>query len=120
MIPESETSLELPVLDISQQLCTSSLSSLAAACKEWGFFLIINHGISKNLYNKICTLSRNVFSLPIETKLKLGPLSPHKTYTPHFIASPFFESLRVSGSDFTDSAQSSLDVLLGEHDSEFR
>ncbi|CAA2984250.1 gibberellin 20-oxidase [Olea europaea subsp. europaea] len=119
MIPESETSLELPVLDISQQLCTSSLSSLAAACKEWGFFLIINHGISKNLYNKICTLSRNVFSLPIETKLKLGPLSPHKTYTPHFIASPFFESLRVSGSDFTDSAQSSLDVLLGEHDSEF-
>ncbi|CAI9765248.1 unnamed protein product [Fraxinus pennsylvanica] len=118
MIPESEP-LELPVLDVSQQLCTSSLSSLAAACKEWGFFLIINHGISKDIYNKICTLSKNLFNLPIETKLKLGPLSPDKTYTPHFIASPFFESLRVSGPDFTDSAQSSLDVLLGENDSEF-
>ncbi|KAL2460687.1 2-oxoglutarate (2OG) and Fe(II)-dependent oxygenase superfamily protein [Abeliophyllum distichum] len=119
MIPESETPLELPVLDVSQQLCPSSLSSLAAACREWGFFQIINHGISKDLYNKICTLSKDLFSLPIETKHKLGPLSPLKTYTPHFIASPFFESLRVSGPDFADSAQSSVDVLLGEHDSEF-
>ncbi|CAA3026583.1 gibberellin 3-beta-dioxygenase 4 [Olea europaea subsp. europaea] len=119
MIPESETLLELPVLDVSQQLCPSSLSSLAAACKEWGFFQIINHGISKDLYNKICTHSKSIFSLPSETKIKLGPLSPYKTYTPHFIASPFFESLRVSGPDFTDSAQSSVEVLIGEHDSEF-
>lgn len=119
MIYQSENPLQLPVLDVSQPLHSSSFASLAAACKEWGFFQIINHGISKDLYSKIYSLSNKIFCLPSESKLKLGPFSLLKTYTPHFIASPFFESIRVSGPDFAASAQSSADVL-GEQDSEFR
>ena len=53
--------------------------------------------------------------------MKLGPFSDSlKTYTPHFIASPFFESLRVSGPDFFVSAQSSADVLFDKQNPEFR
>lgn len=115
MIYQSENSLQLPVVDVSQPLSSSFFVSLAAACKEWGFFQIINHGISKDLYTSIHSLSNKIFCLPSESKLKLGL----KTYTPHFIASPFFESIRVSGPDFAASAQSSADVL-GELDSEFR
>ncbi|KAK4476586.1 hypothetical protein RD792_015743 [Penstemon davidsonii] len=115
MIQESDTPLQLPVLDVSQPLNQSSLLSLAAACRELGFFQIINHGISKDLYNKMYSLANKLFCLPSKSKLKLGL----KTYTPHFIASPFFESLRVSGPEFGASAQSSADVLLEEHDSEF-
>ncbi|XP_057780064.1 LOW QUALITY PROTEIN: gibberellin 20-oxidase-like protein [Salvia miltiorrhiza] len=118
MIYESESPLELPVVDVSEALDSSSLSSLGAACREWGFFQIINHGISKDLYAKIYSLSTNIFSLPSQSKLKLGPSSHLKTYTPHFIASPFFESLRVSGPDFAASAQSSASVLA-HHDNQF-
>ncbi|KAF4386708.1 hypothetical protein F8388_006663, partial [Cannabis sativa] len=93
---ESKTSVKLHILDISEpELDPSSLSSLAETCKTWGFFHITNHGISSDLYNKICSLSNDLFSLPSETKLKLGPFSSIKTYTPHFLASPYFESLRI-------------------------
>ncbi|KAF9613937.1 hypothetical protein IFM89_013472 [Coptis chinensis] len=107
------------MLDISQPLHQSSLASLSEACQEWGFFHITNHGISKDLLRNIYTLSNQLFSLPADDKLKLGPLSSIKTYTPHFIASPFFESLRVSGPNFYDSAKSSTDVLFNPPNSEF-
>ncbi|KAL7003421.1 hypothetical protein U1Q18_004578 [Sarracenia purpurea var. burkii] len=107
----THTSVELPVFDISQPINASSLSLLSLACKEWGFFHITNHGVSRDLYSKLYSVSNHLFSLPSELKLKLGPSSTLKTYTPHFIASPFFESLRVSGPDFFASAQSSAQVL---------
>ncbi|XP_023873946.1 gibberellin 20-oxidase-like protein [Quercus suber] len=116
---ESQTSIELPILDISQPLNPSFLSSLAEACKKWGFFHIINHGISKDLFSKLYLLSNDLFNLPSDTKLKVGPFSSIKTYTPHFIASPYFESLRVSGPNFLDSAQSSANALFVQQNSEF-
>ncbi|KAF8378792.1 hypothetical protein HHK36_030141 [Tetracentron sinense] len=116
---ESQNSIQLPVLDISQPLHPSSLSSLSQACKEWGFFHITGHGISQDLYSKLYSLSKHLFSLPSITKLKLGPSSSIKTYTPHFIASPFFESLRVSGPDFFTPAQTSADLLFDQPNSEF-
>nr|XP_015877948.1 gibberellin 20-oxidase-like protein [Ziziphus jujuba var. spinosa] len=115
----SGTSIELPVFDIFKPLNPSSLSSLSLACKEWGFFHITNHGVSKDLYNKLYSLSTQLFKLPLESKLKAGPSSSIKTYTPRFIASPFFESFRVSGPDFFSSAQSSALLLPNQQDSEF-
>lgn len=116
-----QTSVKLPMLDISQPILhPSSLSSLAEAFKTWGFLHITNHGISKDLFRKLYSLSNGLFSLPSDTKLKLGPFSSAKTYTPHFIASPFFESLRVSGPKFFESAQTSANVLFDQHNSEFR
>ncbi|XP_068639577.1 gibberellin 20-oxidase-like protein [Aristolochia californica] len=110
---EPENSLQLPTLDLSQPL-HSALSSLCEACQEWGFFNIINHGISKHLLTNLYSLSKHLFTLPMESKQKLGPSSTLKTYTPHFIASPFFESLRVSGPDFFASAKGSIDILLSD------
>ncbi|XP_076906535.1 gibberellin 20-oxidase-like protein [Bidens hawaiensis] len=118
-MPSSHISTQLPVLDLSKPISPSSLSTLSLACKEWGFFHIINHGISKDLYSKLRSLSCQLFSLPCELKLKAGPTSNTKTYTPHFIASPFFESLRVSGPDFGASAQSSVEAVSSDPDSEF-
>ncbi|PIN22263.1 Iron/ascorbate family oxidoreductase [Handroanthus impetiginosus] len=113
-------SIELPIFDISKPLTSSSLSSLSLACKEWGFFQITNHGIPKDLCKKMQSLSSQIFNLPSEVKLKAGPLSAVKTYTPHFIASPFYESLRVSGPDFFASAQSSSQAMLNQSNYEFR
>ncbi|KAK7292671.1 hypothetical protein RJT34_15522 [Clitoria ternatea] len=111
--------VELPILDISQQLEPSSLASLSKACKDWGFFHIINHEISKDLCSRLHSLSKHLFNLPSETKLKLGPFSSIKSYTPHFIASPFFESLRVDGPNFYLSAKSSEKILFDKQNSKF-
>ncbi|ERM95036.1 hypothetical protein AMTRI_Chr07g80930 [Amborella trichopoda] len=106
-----QTCLQLPVLDISEPLAPPSLSQ---ACQDWGFFYISNHGISLDLIARISSLSKNLFNVPSSSKQLLGPNSTLKTYTPHFIVSPFFESLRVWGPDFAASAMSSSSVLLGE------
>ncbi|KAI3850564.1 hypothetical protein MKX03_004000 [Papaver bracteatum] len=112
-------SVQLPVLDISKPISSSSFSSLCRACQEWGFFHITNHGISKDLYSIIYSLSTQLFNLPTDSKLNLCPSTSVETYTPHFIASPFFESFRVSGPDFFASAKSSADILFNPPSSEF-
>ncbi|KAI3741306.1 hypothetical protein L1987_58978 [Smallanthus sonchifolius] len=114
-----ETTLNLPSLDLSKPLQPSSLSSLSEACHQWGFFNIVNHGISRDLFENIKSFSNQLFDLPTEAKLKLGPSSSIKTYTPHFIASPYFESFRVSGQDFRSSAQDSVDVVFDNNRHEF-
>ncbi|XP_057774346.1 gibberellin 20-oxidase-like protein [Salvia miltiorrhiza] len=112
-------SVHLPIFDISQPLSSSSLSSLSLACREWGFFHITNHGIPKELMKKLHSSSTQIFNLPSEVKHKAGPSSAVKTYTPHFIASPFFESLRVSGPDFFASAHTSCQAFLRHPTHEF-
>ncbi|QCE12322.1 gibberellin 20-oxidase-like protein isoform X2 [Vigna unguiculata] len=109
----------IPILDLSQPLQPSSLFSLYKASKDWGVFYIINHGISKDLFSHIQSLSKHLFNLPSDTKLRLGPFSSLKSYTPHFIASPFFESLRVTGPNFYVSANSSAEILFDKNDSKF-
>ncbi|XP_008806812.3 gibberellin 20-oxidase-like protein [Phoenix dactylifera] len=119
MSKSPQTSLQLPTFDISQPLLPSILSSLSQACREWGFFHITNHGISRDLYNGIRTLSNQAFDLPLDTKLRIGPSSIINTYTPHFIASPFFESLRISGPNYFTSAKASGDVMFEPPNVEF-
>lgn len=120
MMSDSKSHAEIPILDISKTLDSSSLSSLIKASKVWGFFHIINHGISKELCSQLHSISKYLFSLPSETKLRVGPFSSLKSYTPHFIASPFFESLRVNGPNFYVSAKSSSEILFDKQDSKFR
>ncbi|OMO79546.1 Oxoglutarate/iron-dependent dioxygenase [Corchorus capsularis] len=111
-------SIQLPILDLTQPTEPSFLSSLLQACQEWGFFYVTNHGIPQNLFTKVRALSDDIFSLPADTKVKLGPTSCIKTYTPHFIASPYFESLRVNGPDFFASAKASANELFGQEKSD--
>ena len=86
---ELQDSIQLPVLDLTQPAESSFLSSLSQACQEWGFFYVTNHGIPQNLFYKVRALSNNIFTLPPDTKLKLGP-SCIRAYTSHFIASSYF------------------------------
>lgn len=118
-MPELQISVRLPVLDLSQPVHPSFLSSLSKACGEWGFFYVTNHGISQDMFKKVCSFSKHIFSSSTDTKLKLGPSSCIKTYTPPFIASPYFESLRVSGPDYFAAAKASAGVLFGQQSSDF-
>ncbi|KAE8697621.1 transcription factor GLABRA 3-like isoform X1 [Hibiscus syriacus] len=118
---ELEDSLKLPVLDLDAPHEEPSLSSssLLKACEEWGFLYVTNHGIPQNLFTKIWEFSDDVFCLCSDTKLKLGPSSCLKTYTPRLIASPYFESLRASGPDFFSSSEASIHELFGQGRPEF-
>ncbi|XP_004500496.1 jasmonate-induced oxygenase 2-like [Cicer arietinum] len=56
----------------------SILKKISEACREWGFFQIVNHGVSHDLMDKARETWREFFHLPMEVKQQYAN-SP-KTY----------------------------------------
>ncbi|CAN4082131.1 unnamed protein product [Withania somnifera] len=48
----------------------TELERLHLACKEWGFFQLVNHGVNSSLMDKVKSEIRAFFDLPIEVKKK--------------------------------------------------
>ncbi|KAK7400875.1 hypothetical protein VNO78_12183 [Psophocarpus tetragonolobus] len=65
-------SYQIPVIDLALLSCRNSeeLLKLDVACKEWGFFQIVNHGVQKELLQRMKDASAEFFKLPIEEKEK--------------------------------------------------
>ncbi|KAI4313624.1 hypothetical protein L6164_026587 [Bauhinia variegata] len=65
---------ELPVIDLnkfcSENLKGSVLDKLHYACKEWGFFQLINHGVEASLVERVKMGIQEFFNLPKEEKNK--------------------------------------------------
>ncbi|GLT97972.1 hypothetical protein SLE2022_155110 [Rubroshorea leprosula] len=76
--PQDEASSEseetIPTIDFS--LLTSSdpnqrskmIQELGKACQEWGFFMVINHGVSEVMTKEIIDAVKEFFDLPEEEK----------------------------------------------------
>ncbi|KAL0910866.1 hypothetical protein M5K25_018962 [Dendrobium thyrsiflorum] len=63
--PELDTNLEpIPVVNLGDD----DTSALSNACRDWGFFQAVNHGVSPELMRRTRELWREFFHLPMETK----------------------------------------------------
>jgi hypothetical protein len=64
---------EIPIIDLSG-LCDErrrkTMEEISNACREWGFFQVINHGISPEHLVAGSEVSREFFRLPLEEKQK--------------------------------------------------
>lgn len=66
----------IPIIDISalhhdtegKQKVAEEISN---ACRHYGFFYVVNHGVDEDLQNKLETLSKKFFALPLEVKNKI-------------------------------------------------
>ncbi|GMJ05351.1 SENESCENCE-RELATED GENE 1, senescence-related gene 1 [Hibiscus trionum] len=74
VVPDGSPKLEIPVIDmqrlVSEESMDSEIDTLGFACKEWGFFQLVNHGVSLTLLDKLKTQIREFFNLPMEEKNK--------------------------------------------------
>ncbi|KAM6552271.1 hypothetical protein CsatB_002079 [Cannabis sativa] len=65
----------IPIIDLHRlgttEFTDSEVQRLHSACREWGFFQVINHGISTSLLDKFRTEVENFFKLPYEEKKRL-------------------------------------------------
>ncbi|KAH7675110.1 (S)-norcoclaurine synthase protein [Dioscorea alata] len=70
-------SSDIPVIDLS--LLSNGdeieLQKLDLACRDWGFFQIINHGIEAQILQEVKENSAKFFELPIEEKTKFSMAS---------------------------------------------
>ncbi|CAH8304201.1 unnamed protein product [Eruca vesicaria subsp. sativa] len=66
---------EIPIIDLNRLCSSTSMASeinkLDLACKEWGFFQLVNHGMDSNFLDKVKSEIQDLFNLPMEEKKKL-------------------------------------------------
>lgn len=66
----------LPVIDF---LCMNP-ENLSEACRDWGMFRLINHGVPLNLLNQLHDHAKKLFSLSFESKQDLFSSSSPLSY----------------------------------------
>uniref|UniRef100_M1CK42 1-aminocyclopropane-1-carboxylate oxidase n=1 Tax=Solanum tuberosum TaxID=4113 RepID=M1CK42_SOLTU len=69
----------VPVIDMS---CTDRnviVHQIGEACRLYGFFQVINHGVSKKVMDEMLGVAHEFFKLPVEEKMKLYSDDPSKT-----------------------------------------
>ncbi|KAJ9183054.1 hypothetical protein P3X46_006970 [Hevea brasiliensis] len=72
---EVPSHLEVPVIEmkrlLSHESMDSELAKLHCACKDWGFFQLVNYEVKHSLLEKIKKEVQDLFDLPMEEKKKL-------------------------------------------------
>ncbi|KAH0465627.1 hypothetical protein IEQ34_005730 [Dendrobium chrysotoxum] len=65
----SYSDFNIPILDLGVGTDAKVVAvAVSEACKEWGFFQAVNHGVSLELLHRTRELWRGFFHLPMETK----------------------------------------------------
>lgn len=64
--------LQVPIINMETLVIGDDLEleKLHSACKEWGFFQLINHGVDTSLVEKFKLETQEFFNLPLEEKKK--------------------------------------------------
>ncbi|CAL0302624.1 unnamed protein product [Lupinus luteus] len=71
---QNDDPISIPIIDLQdlygedQTLREEVLRRVAEACKEWGFFQVVNHGVSHELMKSARELWREFFNQPLEEK----------------------------------------------------
>ncbi|XP_059664697.1 protein SRG1-like [Cornus florida] len=73
--PSTASTCDVPIIDMENLLSGDhtelELKKLDSACKEWGFFQVISHGVSSSTVEKVKVEVQEFFNLPMEEKKKL-------------------------------------------------
>ncbi|KAK2376050.1 protein SRG1 [Trifolium repens] len=73
IVVSNTTSLQqVPIIDLSKLLSedANELEKLDQACKEWGFFQLINHGVNPSLMENVKIGVKEFLTIPVEEKKK--------------------------------------------------
>ncbi|KAL5795061.1 hypothetical protein ACOSP7_003655 [Xanthoceras sorbifolium] len=83
-IPIANSSNTLPIIEISSlqdpTLRFHTVNEIRRACKEIGFFQVINHGIPLSIMKEAIATATEFFNLPIEEKLLLEDFIKHYSH----------------------------------------
>ncbi|GER39649.1 2-oxoglutarate (2OG) and Fe(II)-dependent oxygenase superfamily protein [Striga asiatica] len=89
-LSESNKQYSVPVLDLT---APDVVGLVANACREWGVFQVINHGVPMGLFDDVEAQSKRLFGLPAQQKQKVLRLPNESTGYGVARISPFFSKL---------------------------
>lgn len=61
----------VPVIDIAELEAPESLRAIDAACRDWGFFQVVRHGIDNRVIAELVAAMRTFFALPLAEKRRI-------------------------------------------------
>jgi isopenicillin N synthase-like dioxygenase len=69
---------QVPVIDVaeifrdaSSSAALTAIDQIAEACKTWGFFQIVNHGVASTQIEEVWKQTHALFAMPLENKLEI-------------------------------------------------
>jgi isopenicillin N synthase-like dioxygenase len=76
-VAEQSSAIEqVPIIDVeylfqdsASSAAREAIDQIAEACRTWGFFQVINHGISNARIEQVWRQTHALFALPLEEKL---------------------------------------------------
>ncbi|TVU16049.1 hypothetical protein EJB05_39596 [Eragrostis curvula] len=77
-LSEVMTDNNIPLIDLTSPDKERVITEIGLACQTYGFFQVINHGISEDLLEKVMAVGLQFFRLPAEEKAKLYSDEPSK------------------------------------------
>ncbi|KAL5081404.1 hypothetical protein RYX36_009825 [Vicia faba] len=81
ILSQVDSTLEIPIINIhnllSKEFGSKELAKLHLACKDWGFFQVVNHGVSSFLVEKVKLEIQDFFNLPMLEKKKFWQTPQH-------------------------------------------
>ncbi|XAR66650.1 Thebaine 6-O-demethylase [Bertholletia excelsa] len=100
IISDTSSSPDIPVIDLQGLLSSDSMNSelekLHSACKEWGFFQLINHGISSAMVEKVKQEIEDLFNLPMEEKKSCGKSQVLRAEERELMEGGLMQALRIN------------------------
>ena len=86
---EKEGNLPIPIIDINGLVGSvgdlrAIASAIASACRQWGFFYIINHGVNEKLQADLEQQSREFFAQDLQTKLEIDMVRGGRAWRGYF------------------------------------
>nr|CAB3488024.1 unnamed protein product [Digitaria exilis] len=77
-LAEVTTDSNVPLIDLASPDKHRVIAEIGLACRTYGFFQVINHGIEEELLEKMMAVGLQFFRLPPEEKEKLYSDEPSK------------------------------------------
>ncbi|XP_047070028.1 flavanone 3-dioxygenase 2-like [Lolium rigidum] len=77
-LADVRTDTNIPLIDLASPDRHRVIAEIDQACRTYGFFQVINHGISEELLEKVMAVGLEFFRLPPEEKAKLYSDEPSK------------------------------------------
>ncbi|KAA8534067.1 hypothetical protein F0562_031740 [Nyssa sinensis] len=73
LISSDNSDINIPLIDLGgffgdEYLRATTLTQISEACREWGFFQVVNHGVRPELMDGAREVWRQFFHLPFESK----------------------------------------------------
>lgn len=116
-----DAALRLPIIDLSAANTETSrlhiASQLDAACKEFGFFYLIGHGIAEETIDSLMSAARCFFAAPMQEKLTIHMSKGGRAWRGYFPVGEELTSGRPDGKEGiyfgTELAESDARVRAG-------